>query len=216
MSKKRSGVFSQSVLNRLNQKVREDIRKSITGSPEMAKEIKRVLQMANRRAQNIEKSGVASPSYQALILEGRTGYSKFTITGTDLSNKAQWERAVYEYSQAVAFLNNPTSTATGARQYVKNIADKKNITFEMANALITESTSLEFKDGKIPLLHYRSIIDDFRKESNEDRKEMKKDADLIEKQLKNSVEEYSKEMSDKITDTVEEIGQNLKKGFRLK
>ena len=66
-------IFSASVTKKLNNKMSDDIRKSVLGNSVMKKEMLKVFQQANRRAQNIEKSGVASPAYQALILEGRTG-----------------------------------------------------------------------------------------------------------------------------------------------
>ena len=119
-------IFSANVTKKLNNKMSEEIRKSVLGNSAMKEEMKRIFQQANRRAQNIEKSGVASPAYQALILEGRTGYSKFNISGVDISTEYGWQQAKYEYSKAIEYLNNPTSSATGARQYIKYLANKKN------------------------------------------------------------------------------------------
>ena len=54
--------YSTTVSKGLKNNIRKDIIESFEGSPELRKEMRRVFQMANRRIQNIEKSGVFSPA----------------------------------------------------------------------------------------------------------------------------------------------------------
>lgn len=209
-------IFTVSVTSKLNKVMKDDIRQAIIGNKEMVKEIKKVLQQANRRAQNIEKSGVASPAYQALILEGRQGYSKFSITGLDISNEIQWERAKYEYAKAIEYLNNPTSTATGARQYVKHIAKKYDLPDEIANNIIVLATSTEFSNNTIPLLNYRSMIDDYVKDSKDTKKEINQNAQQLAEQLERQVQQATEDITDAFNKATEQITDNLKNSFKIK
>jgi len=104
--------YSAKVAKGLKNSVRKDIIQAAESSKEMLKEIRRVCQQANRRAQNVEKAGLMSPAIASLE---KTGYSKFNITGMS------WEQAKVEYGRAVAFLNQPTSSATGAREFEKQM-----------------------------------------------------------------------------------------------
>lgn len=209
-------IFSVSVVSKLNLVMKDDIRESILGSPEMKKEIQRVLQMANRRAQNIEKSGVVSPAYQSLVLEGRTGYSKFSITGTDLNNKTAWQKAKYEYAKAIEYLNNPTSSSTGAKQYVKHIAKKYDVSDMVANNILRSATSTEFKDSKIPLMNYRAMIDTYMTDTKNQQSEMNQNAEQHAQALEKQVDEMAQQVADEINDFTESIVQDLSNAFRIK
>lgn len=196
--------------------MKDDIRQAIIGNKEMAKEIKKVLQQANRRAQNIEKSGVASPAYQALVLEGRQGYSKFSITGLDISNETQWENAKYEYAKAIEYLNNPTSSATGAKQYIKYIGKKYDIPYEIANNIIVSATSTEFSNNTIPLLNYRYMIDTFVKDAKDTNNEMNQNAKQLAEQLERQVQQATEDITDAFNKATEQITDNLKNSFKIK
>lgn len=125
------------------------------------KEIKKILQRANRRIQNVEESGLPSPALKALYAErGKSDvYSKFSISGMDLNSEAGFMRAKEEYARAISFLHNPTSTATGARRYVKSVADKYNIPIDVSARIIDKATSPAVTDsGDINIFNYQSII----------------------------------------------------------
>lgn len=84
------------------------------------KEIQRIFHAANRRVQNIENSGVFSPAYNALKgsfddRQNLTKFAKFSLSGL---SEAEIK---LEYAKAVAFLQQPTSTASGAKQYEKHL-----------------------------------------------------------------------------------------------
>lgn len=92
---------------------------------EMRKEINRVFQIANRRLQNIEQSGMISTAAAALTWEtdadALAKFAKFSTREKDLAG------IIREYTKAVNFLNNPTSTATGARQYTEHLSRKFDV-----------------------------------------------------------------------------------------
>ena len=86
----------------------------------LTKEIRRVFQMANRRIQNIERTGLLSPAVIALNKGDIKGYTKFSMNH-------EWEDLKIEYAKAVSFLQQPTSTATGTREYTKYLKTTYNL-----------------------------------------------------------------------------------------
>lgn len=214
-------IFTVSVTSKINNSMKDDIRKSLIGNKSMAKEIKRVLQMANRRAQNIEKSGVVSTAYRGLELEGRKGYSKFSITGLEITNETQWDLAKYEYSKAIEFLNNPTSTSTGAKQYINYIAKKYDISKVMAQNYLLNAMEIQTVDSKIPFLNYRSnldnaIKDDLDRDSRQDNSEMNKNAKEHAQDMENSIKQATEDIYKSFEQATELLTENLKNAFRLK
>lgn len=214
-------IFSAKVISSIDNSMKDDIRTSLIGNKAMAKEIKRVLQMANRRAQNIEKSGVVSTAYRGLELEGRKGYSKFNITGLDITSEYQWDIAKYEYSKAIEFLNNPTSTSTGAKQYINHIAKKYDKSKEQAQLHLLNAMEVQTVDGKIPFLNYRSnldnaIKDDFNTDSKKDNDTMSKNAKEHAKQMEESIKQATDNIYKAFEDATEILTENLKNAFRLK
>lgn len=126
--------FSTKVTRGLNNKLRQDIMESVEGTPAMRKEIRRVFQMANRRIQNIEKSGVFSPAVASLGKGDIHNYSKFSIKGFG-NTGAEWTELKKEYAKAIAFLNQPTSSATGAREFEEQVKKQMDIDEELWDAL---------------------------------------------------------------------------------
>ena len=93
-----------------NVHVEKDILQSIEARGYMRKEIARVFQQANRRIQNVENSGLISPAVVALNKGDIKGFTKFSMNH-------DWNDLKIEYSKAVSFLQQPTSTAGGTREY---------------------------------------------------------------------------------------------------
>lgn len=112
-------------------------------SPTMRKEIARVFQMANRRIQNIENTGLYSPALEALGKQDIDRYTKF-------STAMSWTDLKMEYAKAVSFLRQPTSTATGVREYSNHIMASYDLTEQeyrlMIDNLKGKLTSLSDSD----------------------------------------------------------------------
>ncbi len=77
---------------------------------ELAKECRRVFDIANKRINRLNSSGLMSPALHSVLKEG-----KFYAKGADL-HKLQ-----HEYARCISFLNMDTSTVSGARKYEKHI-----------------------------------------------------------------------------------------------
>ena len=106
--------YSNSVYQKINrEKLRKDIITATEEDRTLKEEIARIFQKANRRIQNIEDAELFSPAVEALGDMGDK-YTKFSMSGS-------WTDLKMRYGQAIAFLREPTSTATGAREYNEHI-----------------------------------------------------------------------------------------------
>lgn len=124
-------------------KIRPDILQMLEGSNAARTEIRRIFQVANRRIQNIESKDLVSPALQALGKGDIKGYTKFSM-------KHSWEDLKTEYSKAIGFLRQPTSTASGTREYNKHLQQQYDLTPDefdlMAKKLNDKILSLDDSD----------------------------------------------------------------------
>lgn len=159
-------------------------------SPCVEKEIKRVFQMANRRIQNLKKSGVISPALKSLELAmGKINrYTVFSFSKNDILTTVGQEKLSYIWGQAVAFLHNPTSTALGARQYTKDIAKELNVSKERANEILgyLTDTEIDFM-GNIHLVNYRDTLNKIRRDSINGKNEIQWTAENWKEQIMNAL-----------------------------
>ncbi len=159
--KKRNGVFSDSVFNKKN-RITVDVSTEF-GTKEQKKQMLKVFQQANRRIQNVTSKGYNSSAVAQVIAErGKRNYTYFSGANLDPTNKTQWERLKFEYQKATAFLNNPTSSATGAKQYIQWQANRLNTNFEQANRIVGLATSAEITgSGEMNILNYSNILNSY-------------------------------------------------------
>lgn len=205
--------YSASVTKGLKQRLSKEIINSAESSPVLRKEIRRVFQMANRRIQNIEKSGVLSPAVQALGKLDNT-YSKFSVSkfgnGSD-----DWKSLKKEYSKAITFLNQPTSTASGAKQFSKQLQTQLGLSNddfkEMEEIIIKGYNTMDSElSAKIPYAEYIQDIYDraIASSASQIEKDSKKIADEIQKQI--NLE------SEKLSSNVMLQLENFVDGFNIK
>ena len=159
-----SNIFSKSVTSSLNNTELQLLLNFQEGTNELKKQMNKVFQRANRRIQNIEKAGLASPAVKAVIAErGKKDFTYFSGKGLNPTNTTDWDLLRYEYGRALAFLNNPTSSATGARQYIRYQANRLNIPFESANKIVDIATDPTIDEyGNVNIFSYVEILDDFK------------------------------------------------------
>lgn len=136
--------FSKSTFAKTSKyKIRPDILQMLDGSNAAREEIRRIFQVANRRIQNIESKDLVSPALQALGKGDIKGFTKFSM-------KHSWEDLKTEYSKAIGFLRQPTSTASGTREYNKHLQQQYDLTPDefdlMAKKLNDKILSLDDND----------------------------------------------------------------------
>ena len=154
----------------------------------------KTFQKANRRIQNVRNAGLSSPAVQQLISErGERGYTYFSGANLDPRNPTDWEQLKYEYGRAISFLNNPTSSARGARQYINYYKNELGVSFEGANKIIGLATEPEISEnGEINIFNYSSILEN-----------IKSDVMLEQKSNLDSVDSYGNELEEKIIHALE-------------
>lgn len=147
----------------------------------LRKEIARVFQQANRRIQNVEKSGIVSPAVVALNKGNITGFTKFSM-------RHSWEDLKIEYSKAVSFLRQPTSTATGTREYAEHLKkaydlDDKSFAI-MQNKLMGKIASVsDERFLEQYLMQYKDFTGELEQESKDVSDQIEDDAVKIENAL---------------------------------
>lgn len=200
-----NNIFSPSVIKAINKILNENIVNAVLGSPDLKKEINKTLQQANRRIQNIEKAGLASPAVKAVIAErGKKDYTYFSVANLDASNPIDWEQMKYEYGRAMSFLNNPTSTATGARQYIRYQArELNNIPFESANKIVDLATSPTIDEyGNVNIFSYGTILDKY-----------KNDIQMIGDDMKQNAKDYAQQLEDVLMSEIAKIANGKNDTF---
>lgn len=153
----------------------------------LRKEIARVFQQANRRIQNVEKSGIISPAVVALNKGNITGFTKFSM-------RHSWEDLKIEYSKAVSFLRQPTSTATGTKEYAEHLKkaydlDDKSFAL-MQNKLIGKIASVsDERFLEQYLMQYKDFTGELEQESKDVSDQIEDDAVKIENALDDALEQ---------------------------
>lgn len=153
----------------------------------LRKEIARVFQQANRRIQNVEKSGIVSPAVVALNKGNITGFTKFSM-------RHSWEDLKIEYSKAVSFLRQPTSTATGTKEYAEHLKkaydlDDKSFAL-MQNKLMGKIASVsDERFLEQYLMQYKDFTGELEQESKDVSDQIEDDAVKIENALDDAFEQ---------------------------
>lgn len=193
-------IFSESVLTPQDA---IDLVGMVNGTSDLKKKMLKTFQKANRRIQNVRNAGLSSPAVQQLISErGERGFTYFSGANLDPRNPIDWEQLKYEYGRAISFLNNPTSSARGARQYINYYKNELGVSFEGANKIIGLATEPEISEnGEINIFSYSSILENIKSDVMQ---EQKTDLD--------SVDRYGNELEKKIIHALETEIHHFNKG----
>lgn len=155
----------------------------------LRKEIARVFQQANRRIQNVEKTGFVSPAVVALNKGDIKGFAKFSM-------KHDWNDLKIEYSKAVSFLQQPTSTASGTREYsnhLKKSYDLNDKEFKlMQDKLMGKIASVsDEKFLEQYLMQYKDFTGELEQESRDVSDQIEDDAVRIENALDDAIDKIA-------------------------
>lgn len=188
--------YTVTVLNRLNKnKLRQDVIKAKESSPEYRAEIRRVFQMANRRIQNIENAGLLSPAVAALNKGNIEGFSKFSMGGKS------WEELKLEYGRAVAFLRQPTSTASGVRQYNAHLQQAYDLTPDEFNLMARDL------QGKLSSLSDSNFVEQYLMRYKDFTGEMEQSAQNISTQIESEAQSIRRAIDEQIQREADEVVQ---------
>lgn len=209
--------YTSSVTKQVKNKLKKDIINAIEGSPEMRKEIRKVFQQANRRIQNVEKAGVFSPAVAALGKGEVKGYSKFSVKGFG-NEGASWQALKREYAKAVSFLNQPTSSATGAKQFEAQVKKEMNITDDLWSNI--RETILEgynsVSDELLLALPYSDFMQEvYSRAADSSSTQMERDAVEAAEAIQKNINDTAEQAANAVVEGVDEMVKSLAKGFKI-
>ena len=189
--------------------LKQAILESLKSSPEMRKEISRVFQMANRRIQNIENAELVSPAVMALNKGDIQGYTKFSMQG-------DWEELKVEYGKAVSFLRQPTSTATGTREYNRHLMTTYDLSkdeFDLMAQKLQEKF-LSVKDDNFVeqyLMRYKDFTGELETEAQDVSSQIETDAQIIADELQRDIENEAEKAAEQLSAEQQSILGTLSK-----
>lgn len=166
--------------------IKQRIIEAKMSSPEYRAEIRRIFQQANRRIQNIESKGLVSPAVMALNKGDIKVFTKFSM-------KHDWEDLKAEYAKAVSFLRQPTSTATGVREYNKHLMEAYNLTEDEFNLMADkiQDKFLSVSDDNFVeqyLMRYKDFTGELEAEAADVSDQIESDAQMLQAALEEDVE----------------------------
>lgn len=200
--------FTKSVFEATQRaKIKKEILQAVESSPEYRKEIARVFQMANRRIQNIEASGLLSPAVQALNKGDVKGFTKFSMKG-------DWNTLKIEYGKAISFLRQPTSTVRGARQYGQHLQRMYDLTPDeyslMARKLQGKLNSVSDSDFvERYLMRYKDFTGEMEQSASDISTQIESEAQSISRAIDAEIERQANEVADQMDDMQNEIERIL-------
>lgn len=198
-------VFAHTSKTRLN----KEILQAVESSPELRKEISRVFQQANRRIQNIEKAGLISPAVAALHRD--TGkYTKFSMN-------QDWESLKIEYGKAISFLRQPTSTASGTRQYNEHLRATYDLSKEEFNLMarnlqgkLNSVSDTEFVEKY--LMRYKDFTGELEQSARDISTQIESEAVSIQRAIDDNIQREANRISGQLDEVDKEIDRIIK-GF---
>lgn len=200
--------FTERVWKSTKNQIRKEILQAAESNPEFRKEIARVFQQANRRIQNIESKGLLSPAVQALNKGDIQGFTKFSM-------KHDWNTLKIEYGKAIAFLRQPTSTATGTNEYARHLQREYGLTPDeynlMARSLHGKLNSVSDNDFvERYLMRYKDFTGEMEQSASDISIQIESEAQSISRAIDAEIERQANEVADQMEDIKNDIERILR------
>lgn len=119
--------MASNIFSTRTRKLTQNKYRKVDTDKQLRKEINRVFSMANKRIKRIDDSKKSS---QAIGLLKQRGIEKFSSRGKSISDLRE------EYNYAMSFLNNPTSTLSGIKEYNKYYAEKYKVDESLIDSVV--------------------------------------------------------------------------------
>lgn len=211
-------MFRKSVFNALKYEIKADIMQAIEGSREIREEIAKVFNVANKRLKRIQSSGVISPAVMSLggadhfSLKGFSNYDNPEMFGKNSKSFTQLKR---EYARAVAFIQQPTSTLGGAKDYEKNLQSRLDLTEEQFTGMKDRLTQgITNSVGAIlSQLPYKFLTEEIYDTAEDVSDQIEEESQRIEEQLTNDIEKIGDEIGGEIAETINKLINDF--GFEI-
>ena len=190
MGRNNIGFSKKTFASTSNVHVDKQILEAVEKRGYLTKEIRRIFQMANRRIQNIERLGIVSPAVIALNKGDIKGFTKFSMAH-------EWDELKIEYAKAVSFLQQPTSTATGTKEYAKHLQKTYDLSDDefslMQDKLMGKIASIsDERFLEQYLMQYKDFTGELESEAKDVSDQIEDEATRIENALDDAMEQLSK------------------------
>ena len=190
--------FHKQVYGYIKQEIKPEILQAEKSDPQLRKEISRVFQQANRRIQNIESKGLISPAVKAIGKSDVQGFTKFSM-------RQDWNALKTDYAKAISFLRQPTSTATGTRDYNRHLMQNYDLTkdeFDMMakklNDKLTSVSDEEFVERY--LMRYKDFTGELEQTAQDVSTQIESEAKSIANAIDNDMEKQADKLSSEVAD----------------
>lgn len=190
--------FHKQVYGYIKQEIKPEILQAEKSDPQLRKEISRVFQQANRRIQNIESKGLISPAVKAIGKSDVQGFTKFSM-------KQDWNSLKTDYARAISFLRQPTSTATGTRDYNRYLMQTYGLTkdeFDMMaqklNDKLTSVSDEEFVERY--LMRYKDFTGELEQSAQDVSAQIESEAQSIANAIDDNIEKQAEKLSSEVAD----------------
>lgn len=183
------GFSKRTFASTVNIHVDKQILNAIESRGYLRKEIARVFQQANRRIQNVENSGIISPAVVALNKGDIKRFTKFSM-------KHDWNDLKIEYAKAVSFLQQPTSMASGTREYANHLKRSYDLNEKefklMQDKLMDKIASVsDTRFLENYLMQYKDFTGELEQESRDVSDQIEDNAIRIENALDDALEQIA-------------------------
>lgn len=210
MAKNPIGFSAKTLRNVTKISIKKAILSAAESNSEMRAEIRSVFHKANRRIQNIEQAEIVSPAVVALNKGDIKGFSKFYMTGWS------WEELKIEYGRAVAFLQQPTSTLTGTREYSDHIKtaydlsdDEFNLMQDKLMGKIASVSDERFLEQY--LMQYKDFTGELEREAEDVSSQIESDAVSLANALDEKLNAQAESAAEQVQGTIDKIIANFEK-----
>lgn len=119
--------MASNIFSTRTRKLTQNKYRKVDTDKQLRKEINHVFSMANKRIKRIDDSKKSS---QAIGLLKQRGIEKFSSRGKSITDLRE------EYNYAMSFLNNPTSTLSGIKEYNKYYAEKYKVDESLIDSVV--------------------------------------------------------------------------------
>lgn len=190
--------FHKQVYGYIKQEIKPEILQAEKSDPQLRKEISRVFQQANRRIQNIESKGLISPAVKAIGKSDVQGFTKFSM-------KQDWNALKTDYARAISFLRQPTSTATGTRDYNRHLMQTYDLTKDEFNKMAQKLNDklMSVSDEEFVeryLMRYKDFTGELEQTAQDVSTQIESEAQSIANAIDKDIEKQAEKLSSEIAD----------------
>lgn len=189
-------------------KVNSELMKSAETNKAYNKEIQRVLHKANLRIQALERKGLPSPAIESLgSITTKSNFAKFSTRGLS------WNEKKLVYGRAIAFLKQPTSTITGAKEYKTYIQKTYDITdreyIDLVGMMNGTGSAVLSKHYEDYLYRYKDFTGDLEATARSLAQEIELEARNTVAEINNTIAQEAKTIAEAINSSVENMVNDL-------